>query len=454
MIQRRTLVSFLSALIVLIGAACVWGGSTVLGDVVSARLRHALPGTTSIGRVTALPWRVALHDVQWNVGAIPAAPVLQAHRIIMQPSLGAMLVGRLIFSRVSVRGATITIVRAGPHQWNVTTTVPEHTAMPPQTGPILQRFVKLGKLVVRRLDIYNGTVQFEDHAASQPINVRIQGLRLVIRAMPTPQHFWAAHFWAEGKLRVRPDGRESPFRVSGWVDPVTKDLEAKFHLADVELAPLEPYYQGRVTKVRAYEGRLTLQGTASARANDLTIACQATLSNLTQGGISVLGRTIADVGGALNAAQGALDADFLVRGALDDPAHWKYQLGPNQAPLILFFLPFMQREGETTVIKIGHTELDVGSAVQQWLGPNAPVATPPTVNAETPASEAAPQPPAAPAAEPSAPGASPSTGAPATQPPSQETQKPSGASPPAVISGSTPSSTDAAVPPEPSQATR
>ena len=368
----RTFLVTLSILLV------VWGGwhgaralNRTLTRTVNTYAQQALPGVTTIERVTALPWRLALRHVRWNVSAVAAEPVLEARRIILQPSMSAILIGRLIFSRVTIGDLVITLTRTAKGSWNFSAATPPHSATPSRATGVVRRFLSQGKLLVRRLEIVRGSVRFEDRAENPPIAMRIQDLRLVIQAMPMPQHLWAVRVFAEGKLRVRPDGRESPFRVTGWFDPVAKDVEAKFQVNDVELGPLEPYYQGRITKVRAYEGRLTLQGTADALANHLTIKCQAIFSHLTQGGISVLGRTIADVGGALNAVQGALTTEFVIHGPLDNPIQWTYQLGPNQAPLILLFLPFMKPNGEKTVIDIGPAQLDVGQAVQHWMGSDA-----------------------------------------------------------------------------------
>ncbi len=380
--------SAIGALLILVW----WGGTQAVGRSVVGHLRRLLPGVTSVGRITlTFPPGIALQHVRWQ-DAITAEPILRAHRIVLQPSWGALLMGRLFLTSLTIRGAELHVVRNPDKRWNVMLN-PQSSSWARLQDAILRHFLREGRLGAQRVRLLNGVIVIEDQAVRPPVTLRMEHVTLRVWASPLPPRLWRTRFSIEGILRAQPEGPPSPFRLVGWLDPLARDLEATFHIGEVELKPLHPYYQGKVTSVHAYAGRLTLQGEAKAKQNELTATCHLTLSNLTQGDISILGRTIVDVGNSLQGTQGTLASEILVRGPLDQPAQWRYELGPNQAPLILLFLPLMELSGQATVIKIGPTELDVGSAVQQWLGSSAPVPQPGAVNGRPQEATSSPPPP-------------------------------------------------------------
>ncbi len=161
-------------LIALVGLAILGAGSvillpTALAPFLSARLSAALGVPIRVGWATWNPFasRIVLHRLTLAL-APGAAPVVTARTIIADVALRPLLDGRLSFPRLTVRDPWIALRRTADGDLDL------GAVLAPAAAPAATQEGSVRSIVVERLRIAGGSVEFRDETATPPLSTSVQ----------------------------------------------------------------------------------------------------------------------------------------------------------------------------------------------------------------------------------------------------------------------------------------
>lgn len=122
-------------------------------------------------------------------------------------------------------------------------------------------------------------------------------------------------------------GAAASLYCSGWVDAAAKDLQASCRLEPIALAAFESYYHPSDFRIST----ATLSSTSQwwARSNDFAGRIQLELSNLSEGDLTIRGRTIIDARKTPDAKELRLSGEIHLTGPLNDPHEWHAEFLPG-----------------------------------------------------------------------------------------------------------------------------
>lgn len=178
------------------------------------------------------------------------------------------------------------------------------------------------------LNVVDGVIEFVDERPAIPFHGILDYLSVIAGPMTVPFGRSQQLSFAARARVVGHGGHAAPLYCSGWLDLRRRDLQASCRLEPLALAAFEPYYQGP-PEVRVYTTTLTLTSQWMARANELTARIQLELDNLSEGDLSVHGRTILDIKQVTSGAGPRLRGEVSLTGPLDDPRRWQAEFLPG-----------------------------------------------------------------------------------------------------------------------------
>jgi hypothetical protein len=193
---------------------------------------------------------------------------------------------------------------------------------------------------IASLSIVDGTIEYVDRKPSTAFHGVIEHVSLDLGPVIVPlDGSWASPAWSRAAATamsfatrgrfVGERGHSAPVFCSGWWSPQARDLQASCRLDEVALAAFEPYFRGP-PELRVYATTLTSTSQWTAKANDFNGRIQLQLDNLTEGDLSIRGRTILDVKRLANGGQTpSLTGEISLVGPLDTPSLWHAALLPG-----------------------------------------------------------------------------------------------------------------------------
>lgn len=181
------------------------------------------------------------------------------------------------------------------------------------------------------LKVVDGVIEFVDERPVTPFHGILDHLSVIAGPMTVPLDRAQQLSFAARARVVGHGGHAAPVYCSGWLDLRRRDLQASCRLEPLALAAFEPYYQGP-PEVRVYTTTFTLTSQWMARANELTARIQLELDNLSEGDLSVHGRTILDIKQVTSGADPRLRGEVSLTGPLDDPRRWQAEFLPGNDP--------------------------------------------------------------------------------------------------------------------------
>ena len=350
------------------------------------------------------------------------------------------------------------------------------------------------RLHINSLNIIGGAIEFiDEHPASPfhgvvdhvsvllgPVTLAADGAGIVPAPHLGPPNLSLAGMSFAGRgMAVGDAGAAAPGYCSGWFDPVAKDLQASCRLEPLALKAFDPYYHGR-SELRVYTATLKSTSQWEAKANRFTGRVQLELDDLSEGDLSVRGRTIVDVKRITAGQEPRFTGEISISGPLDRPDAWQASFLPGDERVQGLVERLL--EHGVTGIRVavgGHRMLIAVSPstaatmpdieamsreIQDALeilaapppepapgpAPEAPAeaaVTPLSPEAGPPAEAPAPAAPAAPAPEPSLAAPTPEPPAPSGQSPPSQPPPPEQPAPPPASDPDAPSSAPVAPPP-------
>ena len=313
--------------------------------------------------------------------------------------------------------------------------------------------------------IIGGVLEFVDEKSASPFHGLVDHLSLVAGPLTVASDgasvFIAPSPGASGteqagiSVAVRGEvvgdaGSSAPAYCSGWIEPSAKDLQVSCRMEPLPLTAFDPYYHGP-TELRVYTSTLKSTSQWEAKANQLTARVQVEINDLSEGDLSVRGRTIVDVKRLPGGSEPRLAGEISLSGPLDHPGEWEGAFQPGDER-VQDLVKRLLEHGVTRIrIALGNrrmhisvapsteaTMTDIEAASREIQEALEILAGPIPIEPPAAASEAAASAPAeaaipVPAAEPTTPAPTPSetTAAPTPAPPTPEEQAPAPAPGPA-----------------------
>ena len=209
------------------------------------------------------------------------------------------------------------------------------------------------RLHIDSIQIDDGTIELIDQKLPTPFHGVLQHVSVVAGPVTIPFESSQVSFAVRGEL-IGHAGEGAPLYCSGWVNFSAKDLQASCQLEPLALAAFEPYYQQKNVQVRVYSATLKSTSQWTAKANALEGRIQVELGHLTEGDLSVRGKTLVDVkklaGGE---EEPKLRGEFQVTGPLDNPGAWRPDFVPGDAAAQQLVQPLLDRGIEIINIPFG-----------------------------------------------------------------------------------------------------
>ena len=210
---------------------------------------------------------------------------------------------------------------------------------------------------VQSVKVVDATVEFIDEKPSPSFHGLLDHVSIVLGPVTLPWQGAPISFAVQGEA-LGAVGHTAPARCSGWVDWATKDLQASCQLDPLPLAAFEPYLHGP-PEIRVYSTTLTSTSRWSARANELTGRLQLELGSLTEGDLSIHGRTLVDVKKFMGGQETRLTGEVTLTGPLDDPHKWHAGFLPGDAMVQQLVSRLLDRGVEVVRISLAGTRLPV-----------------------------------------------------------------------------------------------
>ena len=208
---------------------------------------------------------------------------------------------------------------------------------------------------IQSIKVIDATVEFVDEKPAPPFHGLIDHVSIVLGSVTLPWQGAPTSFAIRGEA-LGADGHVAPVYCSGWLDWAAKDLQASCQLDPFPLAAFEPYLHGP-PEIRVYSTTLKSTSRWAARANELMGRIQLELDNLTEGDLSIHGRTLVDVKKLTGGQEKRLSGEVTLTGPLDDPHKWHAAFLPGDATVQQLVSQLLERGVEVIRISLAGGKL-------------------------------------------------------------------------------------------------
>ncbi|MBI4342476.1 MAG: DUF748 domain-containing protein [Candidatus Omnitrophica bacterium] len=219
-------------------------------------------------------------------------------------------------------------------------------------------------VVIHSLKVDDGTVEFLDEHPVVPFHGLLDHISFVVGPITMPQERGAqVSFAVRGEVAGH-SGHAAPAYCSGWLGLASQDVEASCQLEPIALAAFEPYYHGPA-ELRVYTTTLRSTSQWSSRANDLKSRIQLELGHLSEGDLSIRGRTLIDFKKLTSGQQQPrLTGELTLTGPFNTPADWHAAFTPGDEPVLLLLKRLLDRGVEVIKVPVfgGKVHVSITSA--------------------------------------------------------------------------------------------
>lgn len=192
---------------------------------------------------------------------------ISADALIVKPSVWGMLAGKRVFNSFVAQGLLIRLIwtKDGKMSMGLPGTR-EGGASSSKAKPVF----------IDRLLIQDGTVEFVDEVVSfrlRMMDIRLSAFRSSL-VQPTK-----AKFSGQGRLADASDKTCGSLDLSGWVDFLSKDMDAQIQILGLSAANFAPYFQ-RYLKMSPAAGQIGVRSDLKSIRNDLEVKAQLKVNDL------------------------------------------------------------------------------------------------------------------------------------------------------------------------------
>ena len=286
-------------------------------------MQQIMGGKVSVDRVRlSLPFTTSLSGLRLSTNTEDSAFAIQ--RAVIAPRRLSLSTNTLWIDAVTIDRPVIraTQTREGLWRWP-RLPASGHAAPVPAGGTHPSGW----QLYIDSLKIIDGALIFIDEKPSTPFHGMIDHLSVSTGPLTVPLRDLPISFAVRGEL-VGDEGHAAPFYCSGWIAPLPGDLQASCQLEPLALAAFEPYLRGP-REIRVYGSTAKLTSQWSAAANVLDARLQLELGHLSEGGLTVRGRTAVNLKRFTTGQDDALRGEVHLTGPMNQPQAWYAEFIPG-----------------------------------------------------------------------------------------------------------------------------
>jgi hypothetical protein len=247
----------------------------------------------------------------------PASWTLQAERVTIVPSLRSLLASEIRISSITVEKPYLSILRTPGKLTLVPSLFEADERREPNNRRSLTRGVKISQIALRGgvMEVFDATV------SRPPLKTRLEDIEAVVRDIVAPS--FKDRTQIELTAVVKGMRRDGYAKVSGWVEPASRDSSSHVLLQAVDLVALKPYLVKK-GEARIDKGTLDLDVASEVRNNKLDGKGKAIVKDLafapSPGYLDTfMGVPRNAVIGFLKDHQGAIDVNFILKGDISHP---------------------------------------------------------------------------------------------------------------------------------------
>ncbi|MBI5144732.1 MAG: DUF748 domain-containing protein [Candidatus Omnitrophica bacterium] len=264
--------------------------------------------------------------------------------ISVSPSLLGMLTGNVALNNIRITNPEVTYEKVSPESAALPAGVPAGAGVPsgevtaqasaaaPTTAqPVLAAPAPLQqpRLIIKRLRIKNGTLNFVDHTLDNGgIKIIVKDIYIDLTNLYLLPRSAIANFELKGKIPWLGDHEEGSVTADGWLNLYKKDMEANLKIENIDGIYLFPYYSKWVDleKARIQQAKLNFSSNIHGLNNNITADCHLELSDIQFkerpadeeiNKAEKIAAMVLDVFKALN--QGKIVLDFTIRTKMTRP---------------------------------------------------------------------------------------------------------------------------------------
>ncbi len=311
-------------------------------------IERIVGGSLSIGKVRlSLPLTTTLANVYLASNTTAAALLVQ--RTVIRPRWISLPTKTVWINSLEIERPMLRVTRTqeGTFRW---------PTIPQPRSARMSRWSSW-QLQIDSLKVVDGVLEFVDERPATPFHGLLDHLSFVVGPITWPAGGAQTSFAVRGEV-VGFGGAGAPLYCSGWVDLVTRDLQASCQLEPLALEAFDAYFHGPL-EVRVYAGTLKSTSQWIAKANELKGRVQLELNHLNEADLSIHGRTIIDVKKLTGQGEPRLSGELQLTGSLDDPARWEGAFAPGDERAQELIHKFLERGIQIVKVPLGNHRLGV-----------------------------------------------------------------------------------------------
>ena len=203
---------------------------------------------------------------------------LEIGRLRIRPDLFAWFNGRIGFAGVQAEGARLYLIRNPDGTLNCSDMLTRAGESPKMT-------YKVWPVVVQSMALREGQVIIVDRllTPSEGIQTVLSHLQLRLQKIAFPiQPTTVTHFMITGQIGpgIQESEPASKVQLSGWINWLRRDLQAKLSITDLQVGQFKPYFANSKFFSALKTGRITLISEARSQENLLNAQCSIQVSDI------------------------------------------------------------------------------------------------------------------------------------------------------------------------------
>ncbi|PIQ83241.1 MAG: hypothetical protein COV75_08520 [Candidatus Omnitrophica bacterium CG11_big_fil_rev_8_21_14_0_20_63_9] len=288
----------------------------VLPPYVRLVLQRATAGHMYVDRLTISPFlQVTLTGVRYTSNTPEAGVSVQ--RVVLTPGWISPGSKHLTIASLRVERPVVRAMRTGAN-----------TVIWPQlTWPTPLSESSRWRVHIESLQIIDGVAEWIDEAPSPAFHGALDHISFEAGGFRWPWQQSQLNFAIRGLITGH-QGQAATAYCSGWADLGPRDFQITCQLEPLPLAAFDPYFHGP-TELRVYTTTLKSTSQWSGSLNELTGRVQLELAHLSEGDLSVRGRTIADIKRLIASDDPRIRGEITVSGPADNPSQWSAEFLPG-----------------------------------------------------------------------------------------------------------------------------
>jgi uncharacterized protein involved in outer membrane biogenesis/outer membrane protein OmpA-like peptidoglycan-associated protein len=225
----------------------------VIRHILETKVSQALSRQVKVDTVRVNPYTLSVKLTGLSVSDKTAATLLSLDQLEANAQISSLFRRALVIKSVLLVGPHLNVVRTAADRFNFSDLLEPQPGTPPapSTEP-----AKPLRVILGRLQLTGGNVQFEDRSLGAPFTTTLAPVELTVTAVDTAPDAPAGSF--QGSLATE---AQETIKLKGHLAPVPLVVDIDMDLRAIALAKYAPYYQP-YWNAKLATGKLDLQAAA------------------------------------------------------------------------------------------------------------------------------------------------------------------------------------------------